>query len=74
MPRLPVLNPKKLIKILKQCGFSLDHTTGSHYVFYNPLNTRHVSVPYHNKDIPKGTLLNILDQAGISKEELSKLL
>lgn len=74
MPKLPVLNPKKFIKILKKRGFVLNHTTGSHYVFYNSSHKRHVSVPYHNKDIPKGTLLSILEQAGISKELLTKLL
>jgi len=31
-----------------------------------------VVVPFHKKDLPKGTLLEILRQAGISKEELKK--
>ena len=67
MPKLPVLNPKKLIKILYKLGYILDHTTGSHYVFYNNISSKPVSVPYHNKDIPTGTLLSILKLAGISK-------
>jgi predicted RNA binding protein YcfA (HicA-like mRNA interferase family) len=29
MPKLPVLSPKKLIKILEKLGFQLDHITGS---------------------------------------------
>lgn len=74
MPKLPNLNPRKLIKILKKLGFILDHTTGSHYVFYNEASNKPVAVPFHAKDIPKGTLLAILKQAGISKEELTKLL
>ena len=74
MPKLPVLNPKKIIKILKNRGFILNHVTGSHYVFYDNSSSRHVSVPYHNQDLPTGTLLAILKQAGISKEELTKLL
>jgi hypothetical protein len=31
-------------------------------------------VPYHKKDLPKGTLLEILKQAGISREEALALL
>jgi hypothetical protein len=31
-------------------------------------------VPYHKKDLPKGTLLEILKQAGISREEAFALL
>jgi hypothetical protein len=33
-----------------------------------------VVVPYHKKDLPKGTLLEILKQAGISREEVLALL
>ncbi|MFO7979722.1 MAG: type II toxin-antitoxin system HicA family toxin [Candidatus Aminicenantes bacterium] len=70
MPKLPVLTPKKVIKILKKHGFVLDHTTGSHKVYYHPQNKRRVTIPYHKKDLPKGTLFSILKQAGIEKEDL----
>jgi hypothetical protein len=33
-----------------------------------------ISVPYHNKDLKRGTLGAILRQAGITTEELRKLL
>jgi len=65
MPRIPHLTPKKVIAILKREGFILDHTTGSHFVFYNPKTKRRTMVAYHTKDIPKGTLHEILKQAGI---------
>lgn len=70
MPKLPVLTAKKIIKLLGQNGFVLDHTTGSHYIFYNPTRDRHVTVPYHTKDLPKGTLLAILKQAGLDRNDL----
>lgn len=74
MPKLPVLTPKKIIKIVEKLGFQLDHKTGSHFVFYNEENKKRVTVPYHTKDLPKGTILSVLKQAGITKEELEKLL
>jgi len=40
MPKLPSLTPKKLITILKSFGFQLDHTTGSHFIFYNSKNKK----------------------------------
>lgn len=70
MPKLPRLTPRKIIAILKRHGFTLDHTTGSHFVFYHSQTNRRVTVAYHAKDSPLGTLLAILKQAGISKEEL----
>lgn len=70
MPKLPALTAKKVIAILKQRGFLLDHSTGSHFIFYHPETKRRVTVPYHSKDLPKGTLLSILKQAGINRKEI----
>ena len=72
MPKLPSFSPKKLIKILKKIGFQLDHTTGSHFIFYNPRTHKRTTIPYHFKDLPKGILINILREAGISKKDLEK--
>lgn len=72
MSKLRVLTPKQLIKILEKLGFQLDHSTGSHFIFYEPKNKRRAVVPVHAKDLPKGTMISILKQAGITKEELEK--
>jgi len=53
-------------------GFRLDHKTGSHFIFYNIENKRRVTVPYHTKDLPKGTISSIFKQAEITKEEIEK--
>lgn len=72
MSKLPVLTSKKLIKILKEKGFEIDHSTGSHFIFRHSLNSKMVTVPFKNKDIPKGTIMSILRQVGISKNDLIK--
>jgi len=73
MPKLPAMTPQKLIKVLEQRGFMLDRVKGSHHIYYNPLTKRRTIVPLHVGDLPKGTLLEILKQAGISKDELDKI-
>lgn len=65
MPRLPRLTSKQVIVLLKEHGFELDHVTGGHYIFYHPISKHRVTVPYHNSDLPLGTLKNILRQAEI---------
>lgn len=70
MPKLPCLTSKKVLKLLRQNGFQLDHKTGSHFIFYHPETKKRATVPYHSKDLPKGTLLSILKQAGLSKDDL----
>ena len=70
MPKLSSLTSQKVIKILERNGFVLDRTKGSHRIYYHSESKRRVIIPYHKKDLPKGTLIEILKQAGISKEEL----
>ncbi|OGJ01213.1 hypothetical protein A3I95_01050 [Candidatus Nomurabacteria bacterium RIFCSPLOWO2_02_FULL_44_12] len=70
MPKTPRLNSKKVITILKNNGFILSRTKGSHYIFSHPLNNKIVVVPYHTKVLPIGTLLSILDMAGINRKDL----
>ncbi len=74
MPKLPTLTPRKVIKILKKKGFVLDRVKGSHHIYIHPETRRRAIVPLHRKDLPKGTLLSILQQAGINRDELTKLL
>lgn len=54
MPKLPALKPRQVIRFLEQNGFALDHTSGSHFIFYNPITRRRAVVPSHNRDLPKG--------------------
>ena len=70
MAKLPSLTPTDVIRILEKNGFVLDHSSGSHRVFYNPESKKRVVVLFHRKDLPKGTLLTILKQAGISRDDL----
>lgn len=70
MGNLPALNAQQLIKILEQKGFVLKRVKGSHHFYVHP-ETGHITVvPMHKKDLPKGTLMAIIKQAGIDKSEL----
>ncbi len=65
------LSSNHLIKILIGKGFIFKRSKGSHHIYYNSATNKTVSVPLHgNKDLKKGTLLAILKQAGIPKEEI----
>ena len=74
MPRLPVLNPEEIVRILERKGFILDRSKGSHRIYVHPETRKRAVVPFHKKDLPKGTFHEILRQAGISREELTGLL
>ena len=74
MPKLPALPPKKLIKILGKMGFEVDRVSGSHVILYRIIDKKRVVIPCHTKDLPKGTLLEILREAGVDKNQLKDLL
>ena len=75
MPKLPSLTPQKVIAIIEKKGFVLKRVTGSHYIFAHPETKRRVIVPSHSdQDIARGTLIQILEDAGIKREELEDLL
>jgi predicted RNA binding protein YcfA (HicA-like mRNA interferase family) len=70
MPKLPPLTAQRVIALLEQEGFVVDRTRGSHRIYYHPGTHRRVVVPFHRRDLPKGTLLEILRRAGIDPDRL----
>ena len=73
MPKLPAVSPQKLAKAFERDGFILKRVRGSHHTYYHPKKDCVVVVPFHRKDVPKGTLWKILRDADITKEELLDL-
>lgn len=74
MPSFPSLTPKQLIRVLERKGFVLDRVKGSHHILIHPETRRRAVVPFHKKDLPKGTVAAILRQAGVDRDELDDLL
>jgi predicted RNA binding protein YcfA (HicA-like mRNA interferase family) len=70
-----VLSGRELIKILKNVGFVPVRQRGSHVVLSKsgPEGRKGLVVPDH-KEIDKGTLIEIMRQAGLTREEFLKLL
>ncbi len=63
---------RQLVKALHRSGFVIDHQKGSHIFLHNLEKNISVIVPNH-KEIKKGTLNNIIKKAGLSIEDLKKL-
>ncbi|MBI5729193.1 MAG: type II toxin-antitoxin system HicA family toxin [Candidatus Magasanikbacteria bacterium] len=72
MPRLPVLTPAKTIRALERAGFIFIRQRGSHRIYVR--GEKGVTIPFHNKDLRKGTLKQIIQQSGLTVEEFIKLL
>jgi len=70
--KLPVLSGREIIKALKQIGFVPVRQKGSHVFLRHP-DGRRTTVPLHD-EVNKSTLMDILSQAKLEKDDFLKLL
>jgi len=73
--KLPILSDREVIRVLKKAEFiyAPKRGKGSHIAMFNSQTRRLVIIPKTDQ-IPRGTLLSIIKQAGLTKEEFLKLL
>lgn len=69
--KLPILSWREVVKALEKVGFRIVYQKGSH--LYLTDGKRKLTVPRHDA-LKRGTLLAIIYQAGLTKEEFLRLL
>ena len=72
--RLPRISGKEVIRLLEREGLVVVRQKGSHVILkrMTEQGTRAIVVPLHN-EIDRGTLLEIIRQSGMNKEEFLRL-
>jgi predicted RNA binding protein YcfA (HicA-like mRNA interferase family) len=61
------MGSREIIKRLRDDGWILVRTKGSHHQFRHPKRVGLVTVPHPKRDIPLGTVKSIFKQAGWSE-------
>lgn len=74
MPKLPIIKPKKWIKLLHKLGFEEIRQRGSHLFFYRKKDNLATVIPVHQKDIGRGLTRKILHEINLSADEFIKIL
>ena len=70
---IPAIKPKKLLTLLTKKGFFIHHQKGSHAVLKHlKIPDLRITLPIHNKDLKRKTLLSILKQARLTVEDIKK--
>lgn len=69
MSKLPSFAPADIIKVLLKSGFIIDRIKGSHHILYNETTKVRIVIPMHKRDLPKGTLYEIIKQSGLKLED-----
>jgi len=71
--RLPVLSGERLVKALERTGWRAVRQRGSHVRMKHPERRVSLTVPLH-KELKRGTLTGILNDAGLDSDQLRQLL
>jgi len=73
-PRLPSCTPVDIERALRKLGFVEDRQRGSHKVFIRASDNRTVVLPWHNRDLKRGTLHAIVKGTGLTDDDFLKML
>ncbi len=75
LTKLPRLSGKEVIRALSKTGFKPIRQRGSHvFMAKETINSKITTVVPMHQEIDKGTLLNIIRQAKLTREEFLNLL
>ena len=72
MPNLPSFKPREIEKILLENKFYIRRQTGSHRIYHHVNTNAIVIVPFHSRDIAKGTVRGIIKQSKLPLEKFLK--
>ena len=72
--RLPSVRPQDVVRALERAGWEVARQKGSHISLKKKGAAFLVTVPMHRRDLPRGTLRGIVEDAGLSVEEFLGLL
>lgn len=71
MPPVPSVRGIRVVHAPERHGFKVARVNGSHHIMRHP-DGRGTTVPVHiNRDIAKGTLRGILNDVGLTIDELA---
>lgn len=68
-----VYTPKQVLAKYKKLEFVEDRQSGSHKILYHPKTKTRAVIPFHIKELPKGTFAAILKESKITKKSLKNL-
>lgn len=71
MPPVPSVPGIKIVRALENHGFKVARVSGSHHIMRHP-DGRGTTVPVHGgRDVAKGTLRGILNDVGMTIDQLA---
>ncbi len=67
-----MISGDEFVRAVGKIGYEWDHTEGSHMILLHP-SRRRLSVPRH-RELGRGLVRKLIDQAGLTREQFLELL
>jgi predicted RNA binding protein YcfA (HicA-like mRNA interferase family) len=67
-----MISGDEFARAVSKVGYEWDHTEGSHMILLHP-SRRRLSVPRH-RELGRGLVRKLIDQAGLTREQFLELL
>ncbi|NOZ58943.1 MAG: type II toxin-antitoxin system HicA family toxin [Euryarchaeota archaeon] len=75
MPKLPAVTGDKVVKAFSKAGWVVARQKGSHVIMVREGSPVVLTIPVHkNRPVKRGTLRDLIKDAGMSVEEFCNLL
>ena len=74
MSRLPSCRPADVARVLLKVGFVELMGRGSHRTYFRERDQKALTIPFHSKDLKRGTLSGIIKQAGMTTDQFIEML
>ncbi len=72
--RLPSVRPREVLRALEKAGWQIHRRRGSHVSLRKEGCPYIVVIPMHARQMPRGTLMDIVKDAGLTPDEFARLL
>jgi predicted RNA binding protein YcfA (HicA-like mRNA interferase family) len=67
-----MISGDEFVRAVRKIGYEVDHIEGSHMILFHQARRR-LSVPRH-RELGRGILRRLIDQAGLTREEFLALI
>ncbi len=74
MAKPVLIKPHKILTALRKAGYQIRHESAHHILLTTPDGSLKITMPFHNRGLPKTILLNIVRASGLTPAQFKDLL
>lgn len=74
MAKPVLIKPHKILTTLRKAGYQIRHESTHHVMLITPDGNLKITMPFHNRGLPKTVFMNIVRASGLTPAQFKDLL